>query len=253
MLNVRIIPVLTLKDGRIIKTINFDEYRDVGDPVTNGKVYESQDVDELIFLDITASQENRKIHFGIIEDFAKECSMPLAIGGGIKNTEDIRELLKIGADKVAINTAAVRRPEFISEAAGIFGSQCIIVSIDAKMVKPRKYEVMISGGLEKTGLDPVEWALQAEKLGAGEILLNSIDRDGTMQGYDLGLIRSVVDRVSIPVIALGGVGTLQDLADGVLKAGASALACSSIFNFTDNKPIKAKAFVREAGVEVRPI
>jgi imidazole glycerol-phosphate synthase subunit HisF len=253
MLNVRIIPVLTLKDGRIIKTIKFDKYRDVGDPVTNGKIYESQDVDELVFLDITATQENREIHYDIVESFAKECSMPLSVGGGIKSVKHIRKLLQIAADKVVINSEAVRRPEFIKEAADIFGSQCIIVSIDAKLVSPKKYEVYINGGDEKTGLNPVDWAKKVEQLGAGEIFLTSIDRDGTMEGYDIELIKSVSDSVSIPVIACGGVGTLKDLVDGVKLGHASAIACSSIFNFTDNKPIKAKTFVRDAGVEVRPI
>lgn len=253
MLNVRIIPVLTLKDGRMIKTIKFDQYRDVGDPITNGKVYESQDVDELIFLDITATQENREIHFDIIESFAAECSMPLTIGGGIKSITDIRKLLQIGADKVAINSAAVRIPEFISEAAKIFGTQCIVVSIDAKVTGIGKHEVYIKGGYESTGLDPFKWAKRAEELGAGEILLTSIDRDGTMEGYDLDLIRGVSEAVKIPVIALGGVGTLQDIAEGIQIGHASAVACSSIFNFTDNKPIKAKAYLKEAGVQVRPL
>ena len=253
MLNIRIIPVLTLKDGRIIKTTKFDQYVDVGDPVTNGKVYESQDVDELAFFDITASQENRQIHFDIIEKFAMECSMPLTVGGGIKSISDIRKLLQIGADKVAINSAAVRTPTFITDAANIFGSQCIVVSIDVKINEQGKYEVFIDGGYVGTGLDPVWWAKRAEELNAGEILLTSIDKDGTMEGYDLELIKSVTSSVNIPVIACGGVGTLQDLVDGVNIAKASAVACSSIFNFTDNKPIKAKTFVRDAGVPVRPI
>lgn len=250
---VRIIPVLALKDGRIIKTIKFDEYRDVGHPITNGKIYESQDLDELIFLDITASQEKRHPYFDIIEEFAKECSMPLSIGGGVRTLGDIRKLLEIGADKVIINTIAVRKPELISEAAEMFGSQCIVVSIDVKLKSAGKYEVYIDGGYEATGLDVVDWANKVEELGAGDILLTSIDRDGTMEGYDLDLIKMVAESVRIPIIANGGVGTLQDLVDGVKIGQASDIACASIFNFTDNKPIKAKAFTKGAGLQVRSI
>lgn len=253
MLLKRIIPVLSLKDGRIIKTIMFDQYRDVGHPITNAKIYESQDVDELVLLEITVTQEKREIRFDIVEAFANECSMPLTIGGGIKTIGDIRRLLNIGADKVCINSHAVRRPEFITEASNIFGAQCIVVSIDAKKVSTHKHEVFIEGGYKKTGLNPAEWAKRVEKLGAGEILINSIDRDGTMEGYDIDLIKAVSKSVNIPVIALGGVGTLQDIVDGLTDGNASAVGCASIFNFTDNKPVKANAFVQSAGINIRAV
>jgi cyclase len=245
MLHTRIIPVLTFKDGRMIKTIQFDQYRDVGHPITLARYYDSQDVDELILLDMTASQENRSIHFDIVADFAKESSMPLTVGGGIRSISDIRQLLQIGADKVSLNSAAIKHPALISEAANMFGSQCIVISIDAKLNKNQHYEVYINGGYEPSNLDPVTWAIRAESMGAGEILINSIDRDGTALGYDLQLIKTVSDAVKIPVIALGGVGILQDLVDGIL-VGASAVACSTLFNFTDNKPVKANAFVNVA-------
>ena len=253
MLHVRLIPTLTLKDGRIIKTLQFDRYRDVGHPVTSGKVYDSQDVDELIFLDIISTQEGREPNWKIISAFAEECSMPLTIGGGVAALEHIRKLLQIGADKVSINSAAARRPDFIREAADMFGGQCIVVSIDAKKRESGDYEVLIDGGYEATGLDPVSWAQQAEEMGAGEILLTSIDREGTMMGYDVELIDAVVAAVGIPVIANGGAGILYDLVEAVQTGGASAAACASIFHFTDNKPIKARAFMRQHGVHVRPV
>ena len=253
MVFTRLIPVLTLKDGRIIKTIQFGEYRDVGHPITMGKVFDSQDVDELIFVDMTATQENREPDWSNIEAFAEECVMPLTIGGGIKTVEQIRYLLQIGADKVTINSEAVRRPDFINEAADAFGSQCIVVSIDARLTDLGGYEVMIDGGYSRTRLDPVSWAQECEKRNVGEILVNSIDRDGTMEGYDLNLTRSVVEAVSVPVIACGGAGLLNDLVEVVEDGAASAVACSSIFHFSDNKPIKAKAFMQDHGLNVRPI
>ncbi|MEQ8603690.1 MAG: imidazole glycerol phosphate synthase cyclase subunit [Marivibrio sp.] len=250
---VRLIPVLTLKDGRMIKTIQFDQYRDVGHPRTMGKVYDSQDVDELVFLDITATQENRAPDYESIQMFAEECAMPLTIGGGVKSRDIIRELLNIGADKVVINSEAVRRPEFITEAANSFGSQCIVVSIDAKRYSGSGYEVLIDGGYERTGLEVVEWAKEVERRGAGEIMITAIDREGTMEGYDLDLIRSVQDAVSIPVIANGGAGLLVDLLDLIKETDATAVACSSLFLFTDNKPIKVKSFLQTGRVPVRPI
>jgi len=249
----RLIPTLTLKDGRIIKTIGFDRYRDVGHPVTMGKVFDSQDVDELVFLDITASQEERPPAFHIIESFADETAMPLTIGGGVSSVSQMDQLLRIGADKVSINSAGVRDVKLLSDGARTFGTQCIVVSIDAKRIDDGKYDVMIDGGAVSTGLEPVEWAKQAEDAGAGEILLTSIDRDGTMEGYDIDLIRSVSEAVSIPVIASGGCGLLIDLVDAVKDGGCSAVACSSLFAFTDNKPIKARSFMQTYGINVRPI
>lgn len=237
----------------MIKTISFDQYRDVGHPRTMGKVYDSQDVDELILLDITASQENREPDWENIEIFAEQCAMPLTVGGGIRSREDIRKLLQIGADKVAINSVAVRNPEFITEASDTFGSQCIVVSIDAKLYSADGYEVYIEGGYKSTGKEAKDWAVEAERLGAGEIMITSIDREGTMEGYDLELINRVSDAVSIPVIANGGAGLLIDLVDAVNGSNLSAVACSSIFHFTDNKPVKAKAFMQDHGLRVRPI
>jgi len=249
----RLIPVLTLKDKRIIKTIRFDEYRDIGHPTTMGKVFDSQDVDELIFLDISATQEKRDPDWASISAFAEECVMPLTIGGGVSSIEHIRRLLQIGADKVALNTAAFRDPDFVAKAAESFGTQCIVVSIDAKRMPNGGYEVFVEGGVTPTGRDPVAYARDMERLGAGEILINSIDRDGTMEGFDLELIRQVADAVGIPVIAAGGCGLLQDLVDAIAQGRASSVACSSLFAFSDNKPIKAKAFMQTAGINVRPI
>lgn len=250
---IRLIPTLSLKDGRIIKTIRFDEFRDVGHPKTMGKVFDSQDVDELIFTDITATQEHREPDWESIKMFAEECAMPLTIGGGIKTVEHIRRMLQIGADKVTINSAAVEDPAFVTRASTMFGSQCIVVSIDAVACRRGDYEVMIEGGAAATGRDAVSWASECERLGAGEILITSIDRDGTMQGYDLDLVNAVASAVSIPVIANGGAGLLVDLIDAATKTRASAVACSSLFHFSDNKPIKAKAFLQDHGVNVRPI
>lgn len=249
----RLIPTLCLKDGRIIKTIRFDEYRDVGNPVTMGKVFDSQDVDELVLLDITASQENREPDWENLHAFAEECAMPLTIGGGITNLDQIRRLLQIGADKISLNSHAVQNPDFISEAAQTFGSQCIVVSIDAKQYAKGQYEVSINGGHDKTGLDAVDWARTCEDKGAGEIFITSIDREGTMEGYDIELVRKTSEAVNIPVIANGGAGLLIDLLNVVRDGNASAVACSSIFCFTDNKPIKVKSFLQDRGLAVRPI
>ena len=249
----RLIPTLSLKDGRVIKTVKFDQYYDVGNPVTMGKVFDSQDVDELILTDITATQENREPDWINIQGFADECSMPLTVGGGIANLEHIRRLLKIGGDKVTINTQAVRNPDFISAAAGTFGSQCVVISIDAKQYAKGQYEVLVNGGHEQTGLDAVTWAKICEEKGAGEIFITSIDSDGTMEGYDLELVEIISTAVNIPVIASGGAGLLIDLLDVVRKGKASAVACSSIFCFTDNKPIKVKSFLQDQGLAVRPI
>ncbi len=252
MLKTRLIPSLLLKNGRCVKGRNFTNFRDTGNPLTAARVYDAQGADELIFLDITASSENRNILFGLVEKTASNCFMPLTVGGGIRNVNDIRKCLQAGADKTSINTAAVENPNFITEGAKIFGDQCMVISIDVRGDgKKEKYEVYTHAGSEATGLNPVEWAKKAEKLGAGEILITSIDREGTMTGYDLNLVRSIVDSVKIPVIAQGGVGTLQHLVEGVTIGHASAVSAASIFHFTDQSVIKARAYMKEAGLNVR--
>ena len=251
MLRTRLIPVLLLKDGRMVKPIKFDAVRDVGHPVKAAMVYDAQGVDELIFLDITASSEERRTLFDVIRQVTEESFMPFTGGGGLRTREDIRELLNAGADKVALNTGAVRRPKFITEAAELYGNQCIVVSIDAKRVGYKKYEVYINRGKEATGLSPVEWAQQAVELGAGEILLTAIDREGTMEGYDLDLLKLVTDVVQVPVIAHGGAGTPQHFVDAITIANAHAVAAASIFHFTDQNPIKSRAFMKRAGLHVR--
>jgi len=250
MLKKRLIPVLLLKEGRMVKTKQFDSLREVGFPISAAKIYDAQGADELIFLDIMAAAEKRNTMIDIIEEVAEQCFMPFTAGGGVRSVEDIRTLLKAGADKVSINTAAVTDPSFIAKAAKIFGDQCIIVSIDAKK-QGSKYEVFTHGGKKATGLNPVEFAKISESNNAGEILITSIDKEGEMKGYDLELTKAVSDAVNIPVIANGGAGTLQDLADGINKGNASAVAAASIFHFTDQSPIKARAYMKEAGLPVR--
>lgn len=251
MLKVRLIPTILLKDGRMIKTRQFGEYRDVGNPRTVAKVYDAQRADELIFLDITATLENRHYVIDIVSAVAEECFMPLTVGGGIRTVTDAREVLTHGADKVAINTAAVERPAFIKELAEKFGVSTVIVSIDYRKNAEGKNEVFTHRGTKATGLDPVAWTKEAEVLGAGEILLTSIDREGMMNGYDLATIKDVASRVSIPVIASGGCGTIQDLVDGILIGGASAVAAASIFHFTDQSIFKAHSHMKEKGLSVR--
>jgi len=250
MLKKRLIPVLLLKEGRMVKTKQFDSLREVGFPISAAKIYDAQGADELIFLDIMAAAEKRNTMIDIIEEVAEQCFMPFTAGGGVRSVEDIRTLLKAGADKVSINTAAVTDPSFIAKAAKIFGDQCIIVSIDAKK-QGSKYEVFTHGGKKATGLNPVEFAKISESNNAGEILITSIDKEGEMKGYDLELTKAVSDAVNIPVIANGGAGTLQDLVDGINKGNASAVAAASIFHFTDQSPIKARAYMKEAGLPVR--
>jgi cyclase len=250
MLKKRIIPVLLLKKGRLVKTLQFGKYRDVGEPVSQAKIYDAQKADELIFLDIDATSEKRDAAYDVIRNAANECFMPMTIGGGIGNIETIHRMLKIGADKVAINAAAIENPLFIIEAAAKFGSQCIVISIDVKKNQGR-YEVFTHNGKTSTGKDPVEWAREVERLGAGEILLTSIDNEGTMKGYDLSLIKSVADAVGIPVIANGGAGTLQDFHNAILIGKASAVAAGSLFHFTDQSLIKTRRFLKVHGVEVR--
>lgn len=251
MLKVRLIPTLLLKDSRMIKTKRFGEYRDVGNPRTVAKVYDAQKADELIFLDIAATQENRHFLLETIKTVAEECFMPLTAGGGIKNVAQAREILQQGADKIAINSAAIETPEFITELSKAFGKSTVIVSIDFKKNASGEKEVFSHRGTVATGLDPVAWAREVEQRGAGEILLTSIDREGTMTGYDLDMISAVTGAVSIPVIASGGVGTIQDLVDGIKIGKASAVSAASIFHFTDQTIFKAHSHMKQAGLAVR--
>ena len=235
----------------MIKTKQFGEYRDVGNPRTVAKVYDAQKADELIFLDITATQEGRRALLETITAVAEECFMPLTVGGGIRTLEAARELLSRGADKVAINTAVIERPGFITELADAFGQSTVVVSIDFKLNPNGKPEVYTERGTRQTGLSPVAWAVKAQTLGAGEILLTSIDREGMMAGYDLEMTRAVAEAVSIPVIAHGGAGTIQDLVDGIVLGKASAVSAGSLFHFTDQSVFKAHSHMRQAGLPVR--
>lgn len=253
MLKVRVIPCLDVKDGRVVKGVQFVDLIDAGDPVQSARAYDAAGADELCFLDITASHENRGTILEIARRTAEQCFMPLTIGGGVREVEDIRRLLLAGADKVSINTAAVKRPEFVREAAERFGSQCVVVAIDAKQVAAGRWEIFTHGGRTATGIDAVDFARQVVSLGAGEILLTSMDRDGAKSGYDLELTRAVVDAVSVPVIASGGVGMLDHLVDGVIKGGASAVLAASIFHFGTYTIAEAKAAMAAAGVPVRPV
>ncbi|RLE07718.1 imidazole glycerol phosphate synthase subunit HisF [Candidatus Aerophobetes bacterium] len=250
MLTKRIIPCLDVKDGRVVKGINFVKLRDAGDPVENAKIYEEQEADELTFLDITASCERRGIILEVVKKIAEEVFMPITVGGGIKSLDDIRLLLKAGADKVSINTAAVKNPYFVEEAAKRFGSQCIVVAIDAKR-DGNSWEVYIYGGRTPTGIDALEWAKRVEDLGAGEILLTSMDRDGTEEGYDIELTRLVSDLVNIPVIASGGAGTLEDLYEVFTRGGASAALAASIFHYKKYTVKEAKRYLKGRGVNMR--
>jgi cyclase len=251
MLKVRIIPCLDVKDGRVVKGVNFVDLRDAGDPVEQARLYDAAGADELCFLDITASSDNRDTLYDVVRGTAEQCFMPLTVGGGVRVVEDIRKLLLAGADKVSINTAAVARPDFVREAAEKFGAQCIVVAIDAKSVGPGKWEIFTHGGRNATGLDAVDWARRMVALGAGEILLTSMDRDGTKSGFDCALTRAVADAVSVPVIASGGVGTLDDLVAGVRDGHASAVLAASIFHFGTYSVAQAKAHMAAAGLPVR--
>ncbi|MDP6405923.1 MAG: imidazole glycerol phosphate synthase subunit HisF [Alphaproteobacteria bacterium] len=251
MLKPRIIPCLDVKDGRVVKGINFVNLVDAGDPVEQARVYDAQGADELCFLDITASHENRDTLLDVVTGTADQCFMPLTVGGGVRTTADIRALLLAGADKVAINTAAVHHPEFVAEAAEKFGSQCIVVAVDAKWAGSR-YEIFTHGGRKSTGLEAIDWCARMAELGAGEILLTSMDRDGTKEGFELTLTRAVADRLTIPVIASGGVGTLDHLVEGVREGHASAVLAASIFHFGTYSVAQAKAHMQAAGVAVRP-
>ncbi len=251
MLRIRLIPTLLLKDGRMIKTKQFDTFRDVGNPTTVAKVYEAQKADELIFLDVTATGEKRQALIEIIAAVAEECFIPLTVGGGIRTSDQARVLLQHGADKVALNTGAVEQPDLISELAKRFGKSTVVVSIDYRKNNLGKNEVFTHRGQQSTGLDPVTWAEEAERRGAGEILLTSIDREGTLSGYDIETIRAVADSVNIPVIAHGGAGTTQDFINGITLGHASAVAAASIFHFTDQSIFKGHTSMRQAGLPVR--
>ena len=249
----RIIPCLDVNAGRVVKGVNFVGLRDAGDPVEVARRYDEQGADELAFLDITASSDNRDLILHIVERVAEQVFIPLTVGGGVRKVEDVRRLLNAGADKVSINTSAVTNPQLVADAAGRYGAQCIVVAIDARRVDGQRlsWEVFTHGGRNATGLDAIEWARKMARLGAGEILLTSMDRDGTRQGFDLPLTRAVCDAVSVPVIASGGVGNLQHLADGIIEGGADAVLAASIFHYGEYTVLQAKRYLAECGIEVR--
>ena len=251
MLAKRIIPCLDVNAGRVVKGINFVELRDAGDPVEIARRYDEQGADEITFLDITASSDDRDIILHIVEAVASQVFIPLTVGGGVRQVEDVRRLLNAGADKVSMNTAAVNNPQLVADASAKVGAQCIVVAVDAKQTSPGRWEVFTHGGRKNTGLDAIEWVRQVERLGAGEILLTSMDRDGTKAGFDLALTRAVADAVGIPVIASGGVGTLQHLADGVTQGRADAVLAASIFHYGEFTVRQAKEYMRSRGIEVR--
>ena len=251
MLKVRVIPCLDVADGRVVKGVNFVDLRNAGDPVEQAAIYDRAGADELCFLDIGASHENREIMLDVVARTAERCFMPLTVGGGVRSLEDIRRLLLAGADKVSINTAAVAEPELVRLAAEKFGSQCITVAVDAKAVAPGRFEVFTHGGRKPAGLDALTWAKRLTDLGAGEILLTSMDRDGTRLGYDLALTRAIADAVSVPVIASGGVGELTHLVEGVREGHANAVLAASIFHFGQHSIAEAKAALAAAGLPVR--
>ncbi len=250
MFKVRVIPCLDVKDGRVVKGVNFVDLRDAGDPVEAAIAYDAAGADELCFLDITASHENRDTIYDVVTRTAEACFMPLTVGGGVRTVEDIRKLLTCGADKVSINTAAVARREFVKEAAEKFGDQCIVVAIDAKKVGDR-WEIFTHGGRNATGIDAVEYAKEVVSLGAGEILLTSMDRDGTKAGYDIPITRAIADAVPVPVIASGGVGNLQHMVEGIRDGHATAVLAASIFHFGEYSVREAKDFMKKAGLPVR--
>lgn len=251
----RIIPCLDVDQGRVVKGVKFESIRDAGDPVEIARRYNEEGADEITFLDITASHEDRDTTLHTVERMAAEVFIPLTVGGGVRTLQDIRNLLNAGADKVSINSAAVRDPEFVREAASRFGSQCIVIAIDAKKVsaesEPNRWEIFTHGGRKPTGIDAVEWAERMTGYGAGEVLLTSMDRDGTKNGFDIALTRAISDAVAVPVIASGGVGNLQHLVDGVLQGGADAVLAASIFHFGEYSIQQAKEYMRAAGIEMR--
>ncbi|MFD1156856.1 imidazole glycerol phosphate synthase subunit HisF [Roseovarius aestuarii] len=251
MLKTRIIPCLDVADGRVVKGVNFVDLVDAGDPVDAARAYDAAGADELCFLDIKATHENRGTMFDVVRRTAEQCYIPLTVGGGVRTVDDVRALLLAGADKVSFNSAAVANPDVVREAAEQFGSQCIVVAIDAKTVSPAKWEIFTHGGRKPTGINAVEFARLVEEKGAGEILLTSMDRDGTRAGFNLPLTRAISDAVNIPVIASGGVGTLDHLVDGVTEGGASAVLAASIFHFGDYSIAEAKAHMSKAGIAMR--
>ena len=251
MLKMRVIPCLDVKDGRVVKGVNFVDLVDAGDPVAQAQFYDREGADELCFLDITASAENRDTLYDVVRRTAEKCFMPRTVGGGVRTVEDIRRLLLAGADKVSINTAAVARPEFVREAAQKFGSQCVVAAIDAKAAAPERWEVFTHGGRRETGIDAVAWARRLTDYGAGEILLTSMDRDGTKSGFDIPLTRAVADAVRGPVIASGGVGTLDHLVEGIRDGHATAVLAASIFHFGTHRIGEAKARLAACGIPVR--
>lgn len=252
-LAVRIIPCLDVAGGRVVKGVNFVELRDAGDPVQAAAAYDAAGADELCFLDITASHEGRGTLLDIVERTADQCFMPLTVGGGVRSVDDARALLLAGADKVAVNSAAVARPALIGELAMRFGEQCVVVAVDAKQVAPGKWEIFTHGGRKPTGIDAVAYAIEAARLGAGEILLTSMDRDGTRGGYDLALTRTIADAVPVPVVASGGVGSVADLVSGVAQGHASAVLAASIFHFGEVTIAQARAALAAAGLPVREV
>jgi imidazole glycerol-phosphate synthase subunit HisF len=251
MLAKRIIPCLDVTAGRVVKGVSFVELRDAGDPIEIARRYDEQGADELTFLDITATSDDRGIIFRIIEQVAEQVFIPLTVGGGVRQVEDVRNLLNAGADKVSINTSAVLNPQLVADASSRYGSQCIVVAIDAKQVTPGKWEVFTHGGRKATGLDAIAWATKMQTLGAGEILLTSMDRDSSKIGFDLALTRAVSDALEIPVIASGGVGNLQHLVDGVKQGGADAVLAASIFHYGEYTVQQAKQYMAQQGIEVR--
>lgn len=251
MLKTRIIPCLDVKSGRVVKGVNFVDLRDAGDPVEQAKAYDAQGADELCFLDITASSEDRSILYDVVGRVAEACFIPLTVGGGVRRLDDIRSLLLAGADKVSINTEAVKRPELVAQAAEKFGTQCIVVAIDAKQVAPKKFEIFTHGGRTATGIDAVEWAKKMAAFGAGEILLTSMDRDGTKQGVDLELTHAISSAVSIPVIASGGIGTLEHFVDAVKIAKADAVLAASVFHYGVFTVPQVKEAMKAANIPVR--
>ena len=251
MLKIRLIPCLDVKEGRVVKGVNFVDLVDAGDPVEQARLYDREGADELCFLDITASHEERATLYDVVRRTAEQCFMPLTVGGGVRAVEDIRRLLLAGADKVSINTAAIARPDFVREAAEKFGAQCVVVAIDARQVGSERWEVFTHGGRRATGLEAIGWARRMAELGAGEILLTSMDRDGTKSGFDIALTRAVADVVPVPVIASGGVGTLDHLVEGIRDGRASAVLAASIFHFGTYRIGEAKAHLARAGIPVR--
>ena len=253
MLKTRIIPCLDVADGRVVKGVNFVDLRDAGDPVEAARAYDAAGADEICFLDIQATHENRSTMFDMVRRTAEQCYIPLTVGGGVRTVTDVRALLLAGADKVSFNSAAVENPFVVREAADQFGSQCIVCAIDAKTVSPGKWELFTHGGRRRTGIDAVEFAIMIADKGAGEILLTSMDRDGTKAGFNLSLTRAISDSVNVPVIASGGVGTLDHLVAGVTKGGASAVLAASVFHFGEFTIAEAKAYMAAAGIPVRRV